>query len=269
MKKQMALYSGIVVMLFFSALATSGQEKQPADTLSNVGEMTLGVPVPEKKMRKNTILINATNPVLISDRFVTMAYERVLPNNQTFSIALGSFSIPKFVNGIGDSLGVESDVKERGLHISADYRFYLKKENQHGAPRGVYIGPYYAYNHMNREVTWMLDGKNFNGDINTDMKLSVHTLGFELGYQFVFWDRLAVDMILFGPGFGSYNWDTKLNTTLSPDQESEFFEKLNQYLEENVPGYDYVIEPGEFAKNGSFKTWELGYRYTIRVGFRF
>jgi hypothetical protein len=198
-----------------------------------------------------------------------MAYERVLPNNQTFSIALGSFSIPKFLSGVADSLDVDTDVKEKGLHVSADYRFYLKKENLHSAPRGVYIGPYYAYNHMNREVTWFLDGKNFNGDVNTDLKLNIHTLGFELGYQFIFWDRLAVDMILFGPGFGSYSMNVGLNTTMTPDQESEFFEKLNQYLEENVPGYDYVIESGEFSKHGSFKTWDLGYRYTIRVGFRF
>jgi len=268
MKKQFGFYSEIVLFFFF-AFAKNGQEKQPADTLANALGRAVAAPVPEKKVRKNTILINATNPVLVSDRFVTMAYERVLPNNQTFSIAVGSFSIPKFVNGIGDSLGVESDVKERGLHISADYRFYLKKENLHGAPRGVYIGPYYAYNHMNRDVTWFLDGKNFNGDVNSELKLSIHTLGFELGYQFIFWDRLAVDMILFGPGFGSYKLNNGLITTLTPDQESEFFEKLNQYLEENVPGYDYVIEPGEFVKNGSFKTWELGYRYTIRVGFRF
>lgn len=264
--KRIYLNLFISIIFIILILQATGQE-QKADSVKVVAGVELKQPT-EAKNRKNTILINVTNPSLISNRFFTLAYERMLPNSQSFSVSLGSFSVPKFIN-IADSLGVDTNTKEKGFHFSGDYRFYLKNLNKHDAPRGVYIGPYYAYNYLNRGVTWNLDGTNFNGQVDTDLKLNIHTIGFELGYQFVFWDRLAVDMILFGPGFGSYKLSTVLKTSLTPDAESEFFEKLNNYLEQRWPGYEWIIEPGEFKKNGSFKTWELGYRYTIRVGFRF
>lgn len=257
----------ITLLTFFSV--TSQAQEQKTDSVQVVLELNDPEIQKEKKVRKNTIFMNVTNPSLISDKFLTFGYERMLPNNQSFSVAIGSFSYPRFISDVADSLGLHHDYSDKGFHFSGDYRFYLKSLNKNDAPRGVYIGPYYAYNHNNRGVDWYLDGENFNGVVSTDMKLNIHTIGFELGYQFVFWDRLSVDMILFGPGFGSYKLNTKITTTLTPDQESEFFQRLNDYLEENVPGYDLVIEPGEASRNGSFNVWDLGYRYSIRVGFRF
>lgn len=85
-------------------------------------------------------------------------------------------------------------------------------------------------------MDWILGGTNFNGTVNTNFKLNIHAIGFQIGYQFVFWDRMSLDLILAGPGIGVYSLKTDLNTTLSPDQESEFFDKLNQYLENHLPG---------------------------------
>jgi hypothetical protein len=223
----------------------------------------------QKKELKNTLLINVTNPLLISSDFFTVTYERILPNNQSFTVSAGGFSIPRFVGDIGDSLALRSNENDKGFHLSLDYRFYLKKLNKYNAPRGVYIGPYYAYNHLTRGTTWGMEGNTFKGEVNSDIRLNIHTLGFELGYQFVFWNRLAVDLILFGPGFGSYNLKTALNTTLTPSQELEFFEKFNEYLQEKIPGFEWVVKPGEFQKKGSFDTWTVGYRYSVKVGFRF
>ncbi|GEM_PF-405514 len=222
-----------------------------------------------KKNLKNTLLINATNPLLISSQFFTVTYERVFPNNQSFTVSLGSFSIPRFISVNTDSLGIKSNKSDKGFHFSGDYRFYLKKLNSFDAPRGVYIGPYYAYNHLQRGTTWFLDGETFNGDIDADLRLNIHTYGFQLGYQFVFWNRLAVDLILFGPGFGNYSIKAGLQTTLTPEQENEFFRRLNEFLQENIPGFEQVIKPGEFNRKGSFDTWTVGYRYAIKVGFRF
>ena len=109
----------------------------------------------------------------------------------------------------------------------------------------------------------------FQGDVNTDLIFNIHTIGFQLGYQFVFWNRLALDFILLGPGFGSYSVKAKLNTTLSPQQEQEFFEKLNEYLQDRIPGFEYVINPGEFKQKGSYDTRTVGFRYAIKLGFRF
>jgi hypothetical protein len=60
-----------------------------------------------------------------------------------------------------------------------------------------------------------------------------------------------------------------LDTTFDPDQEAELFQKINEALQEKIPGYDLVLQPGEFEKTGSYKTTSLGFRYIIMLGIRF
>jgi hypothetical protein len=53
--------------------------------------------------------------------------------------------------------------------------------------------------------------------------LNIHTFGAELGYQFVFWDRLSVDMILLGPGIAAYSLKASFGTNLSEaDKQSSW-----------------------------------------------
>lgn len=240
----------ILILLFF---ASNAQEKE----------------VKKKKDFKNTISTNLSNPAILSSKFLTLGYERVLKNNQSFSLSIGVFGLPEFSGSYIDSLNLQTDHKDKGFHFAADYRFYLKKENKHVAPRGVYIGPYYSYNFLNRKNNWQLNTSDFQGNVGTDLDISINTIGFELGYQFVFWDRLALDLILLGPGVGFYGIDTKLDTNLSPEDESLFFDKINDALADKIPGYGTIISPGEFSRKGSFKTTTWGYRYLINIGFRF
>ncbi len=268
MKNRIIIQNLLVAFLSVVFLNVFAQEKTITDTVSISVNQLLN-PEPAKKLKRNTISVNITNPSLISTKFLTVGYERILTSNQSFMVQMGSFSIPRFTQSLSDSLGLNTDYKDKGFHASVDYRFYLKKQNKYSAPRGVYIGPYYAYNYLNREVNWILDGTNFNGNVNTNFKLNIHAIGFQMGYQFVFWDRLSLDLILAGPGLGVYNLKTELNTTLSPDEESEFFDKLNQYLEDHLPGYDKVIDAGEFKRTGNFNTVDVAYRYSMRIGYRF
>jgi hypothetical protein len=256
----------IFCLVFFKG---NGQEKTSPDTLLNVTTGTLQVPAKEKKVRKNSILINLSNPMLVSSQFQTIGFERVLPNNQSFTVNVGRFSIPKFGGDLADSLGLNTDYKDKGFHFSTDYRFYLKKENKYAAPRGVYLAPFYTYNNLKRENSWMLENDGRIDEVYTNLTLNIHTIGAELGYQFVFWDRIALDLILMGPGFGFYSVKAELGTNLDPEKESEFFDKLNQILADKIPGYDKVIEPGEFSKDGTYNTEGIGFRYLIRVGYRF
>jgi hypothetical protein len=180
---------------------------------------------------------------------------------------LGKFSLPKFGEDLADSLGMNTDYKDKGFHFGVDYRYYLKKQNKYAAPRGVYIGPFYTYNYLDRQNSWYVDG--VVDEVYTNLKFNIHTLGFELGYQFVFWDRMSLDMILMGPGVGFYDIKVKLGTNMEPAKEAEFFQKLNDLLADKIPGYDKVIEPDDFKKNGSFSTVDVGFRYVVRIGFRF
>jgi hypothetical protein len=256
----------IFCLVFFKG---NSQEKTGSDSLSNIKSGALPVPEKEKKVRKNSIMINLSNPMLVSSQFQTIGYERVLPNNQSFTVNVGKFSIPKFRGDLGDSLGLNTDYKDKGFHFSTDYRFYLKKENKYAAPRGVYLAPFYTYNYLNRENSWNIENDGVIEKVYTDLTLNIHTIGAELGYQFIFWDRVALDLILMGPGFGFYSVKAELGTDMDPDKQSEFFDKLNQILADRIPGYDKVIEPGEFSKDGTYNTEGIGFRYLIRVGYRF
>ena len=41
-----------------------------------------------------------------------------------------------------------------------------------------------------------------------------------------------------------------------------------EFLSENNPGYDRVLDGEDFKKTGTIKTMDLGFRYMINVGFR-
>jgi hypothetical protein len=220
---------------------------------------------------KNTVRFNLTNPLIFGNRSLQLGYERLIGTNQSFSINVGIASFPLFTFSNTDTtIGLLSkDYEDRGFHISGDYRFYLKRENKYPAPRGIYIGPFYSYNYFNRTNNWSINSDTYQGELQSEMTLSIHTLGVELGYQFVFWNRLSVDLLLMGPGIGIYGLDARLNTTLSPEDEDAFFEALNSILSEKIPGYDRVIGSGEFKKTGSVRTTSIGFRYMVMIGFRF
>jgi hypothetical protein len=227
--------------------------------------------IPTKKDRKNTVMINLTSPMIFGDNNYVLGYERTIGKHQSFSVHLGTFSLGKAINIDTDSIeNLNKDISSRGLSLSGDYRFYLAKENKYNSPHGIYIGPYFAINQFKR--TFDLEATTASASsvqLNADFSLSVATLGFQLGYQFIFWDRVTLDMILFGPGISSYKAKVNLSTNLDPNQESEFFTKLNEKLQEKIPGYSLVIKPGSFEKTGSVNTTSFGYRYIVMLGFRF
>jgi hypothetical protein len=253
---------GVFCILYFKG---NSQENTGQDSVLTLKNSLY--PIQDKYNRKNSISLNITNPLLLSIQFQTIAYERILNNNQSFTVAFGKFSLPKFGEDLADSLGMNTDFKDKGLHLGIDYRFYLKKENKYAAPRGVYIGPFYTYNYLNRENSWYPEG--FNEEVTTNLKFNIHTVGIQLGYQFVFWDRMAVDMILMGPGVGFYSINADVGSNMDPAEEAEFFQKLNDLLADKIPGYDKVIEPGEFGINGTYNTVDVGFRYVVRIGYRF
>ena len=227
--------------------------------------------VKQSKDLKNTVRVNITNPIIFGSRSFIMGYERVVKPLQTFSVNFGLTSFPKLGIINTDSLKVSSLGDRSGINFSADYRFYLGKENKYPAPRGVYIGPYYSFNSFGRKNTWLL--KSVNGtpqqSVETELKLNVHTIGFELGYQFIFKDRITLDMVLLGPGFGFYKLEAKLGANLPQDDKEKFFELLNAALSEKFPGYGLIIDEDTFTKTGTNTKKTFGYRYMIQIGFRF
>jgi hypothetical protein len=217
---------------------------------------------------KNSVRINLTNPMIFGDKYNVLGYERVINDYQTASIGMGRFSFPKFSLIDRDSIRMERDYEDKGFNLSLDYRFYLQKENRHKAPRGVYIGPFYAYNYFSRENHWELDLTNLNTNVDTKTIMNMHAIGFQLGYQFIFWNRVTLDMILVGPAMWFFNLKTEVSTSLSPENEELLFETINDALHEKFPNSTLVID-GSNKKKGSFSTKTFGYRYMFNIGFRF
>jgi len=224
----------------------------------------------EDKEFRNTIHFNLTNPLIFGSRSLVFGYERVLDKKHSFTVNFGFTGFPTLDIIDSDSLRANTLIDSRGFNISADYRFYLANKNKYAAPRGVYIGPYYSYNLFGRKYSWLLTSSSgSNLQVESDLSLNVHTVGFELGYQFIFWERLTVDMILLGPGVGWYNLKASIGSNLSGADREKFFELLNDALAEKFPGYGFVIDEGNFQRTGVDKTTTWGYRYMIQIGFRF
>ena len=223
----------------------------------------------EQKELKNTVRFNITNPLIFGSSYI-FGYERVLKPNQSISVNIGTFSIPQLINIDLDSI-VESNASrtKSGFNLCFDYRFYPAKVNKFKAPRGVYIGPYAYYANSKRNFVFDANTVDFTGQLNSSFKMDVATLGVQLGYQFVFWNRLSLDMILIGPGISVYNINTSIDTNLDPATEEELFQKINDALAARIPGYDKVIQPGDMKSSGTFNTTSFGYRYLIMLGFRF
>ena len=226
----------------------------------------------EEKFRKNTVHINLTNPLIFGSGSVVIGYERILKSKKhSFTINVGLTSFPDFGFIDNDSLKHLNRLKnQKGFNVSADYRFYLAKENKYPAPRGVYIGPYYSYNYFGNHNAWEVKSTNGSlADVESQIKLNVHTIGFELGYQFIFGDRISLDMVLLGPGMGLYDFKVGFNNNLSDAAKQKILEALNGGLAEKFPGYGIIVNEEEFKRTGATNRTTIGYRYMVQLGFRF
>jgi len=224
-----------------------------------------------EKVYKNTVRLNITNPVIFGDRALVLGYERLLDDHRSISINIGQAQLPKFniIDYDSTSLELTKSSKEKGFNVTADYRFYLLKLNKKPIPQGVYLGPYVGYATMGRENTWNMDTDNYTGEVVTETTFRVMAIGAELGYQFVLWKRLSLDLVLIGPGLASYSLKSELKTELTPEDEELLFQKINDYLTEKFPGYGFALDDGDFEKTGNTNTTTVGYRYVLHIGYRF
>jgi hypothetical protein len=101
--------------------------------------------------------------------------------------------------------------------------------------------------------------------------LAMISLGFDLGYQFVFWKRLTIDLMVFGPslrysyGKGEISGDLDLDE----DQIEAIDDEMAAKLIERFPLLSQIFSDESLSFNGSRSTFDTGFRYTIQVGFHF
>jgi Protein of unknown function (DUF3575) len=220
-------------------------------------------------LRRNTIKVDITSYWLYRNALM-FSYERVVKSrpNHTWAITAGLQEFPTLTGQLVDTIAVKNENKSSGYKVGGEYRFYLKKENKYGAPRGVYIGPYTSYHHYSntRSIEVNNNGEIQNG--NLESNFNILNIGVQLGYQFVLNNRWTIDLVFVGPSVSNYAFKASLdgNITVNPD---EITNEVLLSLMDKYPGFNDLITEGDFASNGKVNAWSFGYRYQFQIGYHF
>lgn len=132
------------------------------------------------------------------------------------------------------------------------------------------MGPFFAhYNYRFDQTIIINNDGDFIANVGLEAGFSMTSVGIELGYQFVFWDRLSLDLILIGPSLSFYKAKTKLRGDLEIDDESDAYSYLHDEILERYPWLETFIDLSALKSGGSFHATSAGFRYVIQIGYRF
>jgi hypothetical protein len=221
--------------------------------------------------RKNILKYNLT-PSLLGFKSYIFGYERIIKPYQSFSINIGYLALNEDEKSVNEAYDLIRSNKSKGISVVADYRFYLQKENKYKAPRGIYIGPYFASYLMKSNMTVRsTDTSLGNPEIDIDVKLNIQNIGIQLGYQFLIKNRVTIDLIVVGPSLSKYRFKMSStgNVALSEPEVEEAIEGLKDILFEKHPWAKNLFNEDGIDVKGNKSTWGLGFRYVLQVGYNF
>jgi hypothetical protein len=221
-------------------------------------------------IRKNVIKFNPTPMILWSWKNVTFSYERFLNSRQSISFELGYLVFPKVIEDTIINLVNVTSSKKWGLNATVEYRFYLTRLNTRPVPAGLYIGPYLTYYQYQFENGLDI----FPAAVDTTGMIKgnfwAFNLGVELGYQFVFWKKWTLDLVMIGPSISYYGGKTQITGNLDGSQIQQVNEALYDKLIARFPGITAFSTTGKtFQQTGKLDVFRLGFRYLVQIGFHF
>ncbi len=223
-----------------------------------------------KPVHRNVIKFNPTPMLLWGDvKNLTFSYERVIGRSQSVSLMAGYLVYPKL---IGDSLAgliALTDRQKRGINLAAEYRFYPLRRNRRPTPDGLYLGPYVSYYGNRFENKFDILHTSVDQSGSYTVNINIINVGFELGYQFIFWKRLSVDLLMFGPSISYYTANLRVDGNLDPDQISEVNQEFVQKLLDRFPALGYILSGEKVSKSGFRSSMGFGLRYAVQIGFHF
>jgi hypothetical protein len=223
----------------------------------------------EWKQHPNNVKFNLSSGLIYKNAFI-LGYERTLGPHQTVSVFGGAQQLPSFVTLVIPGISLLNENRSSGFNIGADYRFYLASENKYAPPHGFYVGPYlsfYSFANGSQAHFTLADGSTADGTLHSDLKVA--SIGGQLGYQFVFWKRVSLDLLLFGPSLAHYFGKLDIQSTLKPEQVPEEVKKILTAIGNRYPVIGEAIKNGSSDTKGNLGLWGVGFRYSVHVGFRF
>jgi hypothetical protein len=219
-----------------------------------------------KTQRRNTIKIDLTSHILYRNA-LGISYERLVNPSESFSVMAGYQEFP-IVASFGQRITVRDDRKRHGYKFGGEYRFYLTKENRYAAPRGLYIGPYFAVHRFNNTRLIEVEHNGAREQVVLDSKFGIFNLGIQVGYQFILNDRWTIDMVFAGPAISNYRYTLSLDGDYTFNKDDVQQEILLDLLD-RFPFLDDLISDQEAKANGRLQAWSFGYRYQLQLGYHF
>ncbi|HWR94711.1 MAG TPA: hypothetical protein VN192_05890, partial [Flavobacterium sp.] len=137
--------------------------------------------------------------------------------------------------------------------------------------RGIYLAPFASYFNFNtkREIQATNSDTGIVSSIDLDTKLGLASIGGELGYQFVLWDRFVIDCILLGPSVSYYTFNVKASADIPGLDDNELADEIIEALKQKFPSLGDITDADGATKNGVQSITALGFRYSISIGYRF
>jgi hypothetical protein len=257
----------ILISVALPIIGLHAQEKNDTTGNAKIKEK----PLPLAPYHRNVIKFNPT-PMLIQGveiRNLTFSYERLIKKNQSISLQAGYLVFPRLISDtVFNLINIQRGTKY-GVNLALDYRYYPFQRNRRPAPDGIYIGGYVAYygfqfrNDFNIIDTSVVQNGYIKGNMNI-----IH-LGVELGYQFVFWKRFTLDLLLFGPSLGVNSGSLTIGGNLDPELVKGLDEDLVNRLTERFPLIKSLVSGEDLKFTGTRTKVGIGFRYSIQLGFHF
>lgn len=220
---------------------------------------------------KNVIKFNPTPMLLFGQiKNITFSYERLIKDNQSVAGQLGYLSFDGILKDtVAGLILFTGNHNQPGYNMDFDYRYYLFARNRRPAPDGVYIGGYASYYgfklHNNFDI--LATDIDQNGEINGS--INAFNLGFLLGYQFIFWKRMSVDLMVFGPSLLLTTSKGEIKGDLDADQIGLIDEELVQKIIDQFPALGEVFSDENLSFTNNRTKFGMGFRYSIQIGYHF
>jgi hypothetical protein len=218
---------------------------------------------------KNVIKLNPTPMMLWHKKNVTFSYERVVNPKQSFTVGLGYLV---FNNLLDDTLlnNITNTTREKsGLNFSFEYRFYMNKRNSRTIPDGLYLAPFFScYLYQFKNGLDLVDSPE---EDFAELSGGFYALNFggALGYQFVLWKRMTIDLIMIGPAVSYYGGKVQIKGEIDLSEIKEINEELYNKIKEKYPMAENVLVDKTFEQKGKVDVLSVGYRYLFQIGFLF
>lgn len=260
------IIAALIVFATFQIANVYAQEKN--DTL--VKKQKSEKPAVLTPYHKNVIKFNPTPMLLFGNvRNITFSYERMINKTQSLAVQVGYLLFPKLINDTIVNLINITGNSKNGVNLAFDYRYYPFSRNRRPAPDGIYIGGYASY--YGFQFKNNLDILQTTVDQNAYIKgrLNVVNVGVMLGYQFIFWKRFSLDMLMFGPAYSIYSGNLEINGELDEDQINDVNKEMVDALLNRFPILGQIFSDDALKFTGTRTKFGIGLRYSIQLGFHF